>query len=269
MIGVILFDYLTYACKPLVVFHLFQLFKLKQNKILDFSTIEISMEPSASCLLTASLCSITASDPFLFSVACWATLQLSWTIILLASQLWQISRQMTTFEVSNLGRYGFMGGRGSTSLGSQMGHRHQHQQFGDSEGSGETSGHDHSHPHKHKLGGCGTGFLMQLTGLDVFTKGRAADGLARAGKATNPFDVGIVSNCKDFWTSGRELGVEYERLYNVPAEGFQEAKLRKMREDEDDIHAGTDRRKKKGLFMGINLGIGRSNREGYEPVNQV
>jgi palmitoyltransferase len=51
---------------------------------------------------------MTAYDAFLVSVACWATLQLSWTSILLASQFWQIARQMTTLEVSNLGRYGFM-----------------------------------------------------------------------------------------------------------------------------------------------------------------
>ena len=45
---------------------------------------------------------------------------------MLASQLWQVARQMTTLEVSNLGRYGFMGGRGGASLSGQMGHRHQH-----------------------------------------------------------------------------------------------------------------------------------------------
>jgi len=60
---------------------------------------------------------------FLFSVAVWSTLQLIWTIVLLVSQLVQIARQMTTLEVSNLGRYGYMGARGS-SLATQMGHRH-------------------------------------------------------------------------------------------------------------------------------------------------
>lgn len=105
--------------------------------------MEITAEPSSMCLLSSDLCALTASDPFLFSVACWATLQLSWTIILLLSQLWQVSRQMTTFEVSNLGRYGYMGGRGGTGLTSQTGHRHQHQQLGDGEGSVEGAGHNH------------------------------------------------------------------------------------------------------------------------------
>jgi len=65
---------------------------------------------------------------------------------------------------------------------------------------------------------------MNLLGFDRFTKGKAVNGLARAGKASNPFDLGFVGNCKDFWTKGKELGVEYEQLYDVPLEGFREAK---------------------------------------------
>ncbi|KIL64574.1 hypothetical protein M378DRAFT_579116 [Amanita muscaria Koide BX008] len=40
----------------------------------------------------------------------------------------------------------------------------------------------------------------------------------RASKASNPFDIDIVSSCKDFRTPGRELGMEYETLYHVPKE---------------------------------------------------
>ncbi|THH04053.1 hypothetical protein EW145_g5805 [Phellinidium pouzarii] len=231
VVGVIVFDYLAFAY---------------------FSSIEILEVPSSSCLLPDQLCAVTAYDPFLFSVACWSTLQLLWTTVLLISQLYQITRQMTTFEVSNLGRYGFMGGRGGTSLASQMGHRHQHAPLG---------GGDEAQTHKHKHVGCG-GMLMQLTGFDAFTKGRAADGLARASKATNPFDLGIVGNCRDFWTKGRELGVEYERLYDVPLEGFREAKRRREKDDEE---GGGHSRKSKSHFMGFSLGIGRGSRAGYEP----
>ncbi|TDL26845.1 hypothetical protein BD410DRAFT_472071 [Rickenella mellea] len=260
--GIIVFDYLTYSY---------------------FSMITPVPDPSAYCILPTSLCAITAADPFMFSVAAWATLQLSWTFILLASQFWQIARQMTTFEVSNLGRYGFMGGRGGQSLSSQMGHRHQHHGSASPGGGGPDSamGDDatdadgssvggHSHAHKHKHGACGTGFIMHLTGLDFFTKGKAADGLARASSATNPFDLGFTGNCMDFWTSGRELGVEYERLYDVPVGGFREAKMRMEREEEED---GTERervgRKGKGLFMGMGFNFGRGRSAGYEPVNQA
>lgn len=71
---------------------------------------------TASCLLTADLCSATDYDAFLFSVVCWAALQLTWTLVLLGAQTWQITRQLTTLETSNLGRYGFMGGKGGVSL---------------------------------------------------------------------------------------------------------------------------------------------------------
>lgn len=243
-----------------------------------FSNISVSTNPtniSPSCPLPTELCAITAADPFLVSVAVWSTLQLSWTIVLLASQVWQIARQMTTLEVSNLGRYGFMGGRGGASLSGQMGHQNQHRQVSaspdpDDGTSLEGVSPGHVHQHVSVCGGCGSGFLMNLLGLDRFTKGKATTGLARAGKATNPFDLGVVGNCKDFWTAGRELGVEYDKLYDVPLEGFRQAKLRREREDNEDDHSMNSRKSmRKNLLMGLGLGRVGSSRAGYEPVNQV
>lgn len=196
---------------------------------------------------------------------------------------------MTTLEVSNLGRYGFMGGRGGASYAGQMGHRHRHgggpipgldtedtALVGDASSSSSGSSGRNTHNHRHKsCGGCGSGFLMNLLGFDRFTKGKAVDGLTRAGKASNPFDLGFVGNCKDFWTKGRELGVEYEQLYDVPLEGFREAKKRRMeREDFADGEGVGDSRKpksgRKSLFMGLGLGGSSSARRGgYEPVSQA
>ncbi|EKM76159.1 hypothetical protein AGABI1DRAFT_108919 [Agaricus bisporus var. burnettii JB137-S8] len=262
--GIILFDYLTFGY---------------------FSSIQTSQDPSQispSCILPSDLCYLVSQDSFLVSVALWSTLQLTWTIVLLASQLWQVARQMTTLEVSNLGRYGYMGGRGGASYAGQMGHRHRHggspiagldtedtALVGDA--SSTSSGHQ-THQHR-SCAGCGSGFLMNLLGFDRFTKGKAVDGLARAGKASNPFDLGFFGNCKDFWTKGRELGVEYETLYDVPLEGFREAKRRRTERDDDGDSSsiGGDGRKKsgrKGLFMGLGIG-GSARRGGYEPVNQV
>ncbi|KAF7369783.1 Palmitoyltransferase [Mycena venus] len=266
VMGVGLFDYLTYAY---------------------FSSVPIPVPSegtptgSSSCPLPASLCAVTAHDAFLVAVAAWATLQLSWTSILLASQLWQIARQMTTLEVSNLGRYGFMGGRGGASLNGQMGHRHSHQAAApvvegvdggelDPSASGAPTGAAHTHS--------STGFLMNLLGFDRFTRGRAASGLARASKASNPFDLGMVRNCRDFWTKGKELGVEYERLYDVPMEGFEEARKRREREEDmegEGLSVGTSARKggRKGILesLGMSMGMGRagSSRGGYEPISQV
>ena len=196
---------------------------------------------------------------------------------------------MTTLEVSNLGRYGFMGGmsgRGG-SLAAQMSHRHNHAPFqaaADADDALSTemtpaSGHAHGpgrHPHHHHAGGCSTGFFMQLLGLDRFTSGKAANGLARAGHAANPFNAGVVGNCRDFWTRGRELGVEYERLYEIPVEGLREAKRRREHEEGEEvgmISGGT--RKGPGLRQKLLLGLGiggpsaRAARGGYEPVSQV
>ena len=247
----------------------------------DFSSSVPTTPPgdiSPSCPLPGDLCAITAYDSFLVSVACWATLQLLWTIILLASQLWQVARQMTTLEVSNLGRYGFMGGRGGASMSGQMSHRHGRRHdsgidtedaslAGNDSGSNTPTGSVHRHSHSGCCAGCGSGFLMNLLGFDRFTKGKAVDGLARAGKASNPFDLGIVGNCKDFWTAGKELGVQYEVLYDVPLEGFREAKRRRDREaEEEGIRKPLTR---KGLFMGFGLGRPSGSRGGYEPVSQV
>ncbi|KAL0566708.1 palmitoyltransferase akr1 [Marasmius crinis-equi] len=95
------------------------------------STLDIS----SSCFDSTDLCLTTQYDTFLVSVTAWANLQLSWTIVLLASQFWQIVKRMTTLEVVNLGGYGFMGGRGGSSMQGQMGHSHSH---GRGRGQGKT-----------------------------------------------------------------------------------------------------------------------------------
>ncbi|KAK7684441.1 hypothetical protein QCA50_012388 [Cerrena zonata] len=254
VIGIITFDYLTFAY---------------------FSAVPIPTDRSTispSCVLPDNLCVITSYDTFLVSVAAWSTLQLSWTLVLLFSQFWQVARQMTTLEVSNLGRYGFMGGRGGATMTGQMGHRHA--VASNSSGDLATPGGHHHHNHG-SCGGCGGGFLMSLLGFDRFTKGKAADGLKRAAKAPNPFDLGIIGNCKDFWTTGKELGVEYDRLYDVPGEGFVEAKRKRQLEEGDDLHSldsgggGGRKNIRKSLLMGLGFGRGGSSRAGYEPLSQV
>ncbi|KAG8968726.1 palmitoyltransferase akr1 [Tulasnella sp. 425] len=263
VLGIISFDYLTvaYFSTPAPTPP-----RSAEPPMLSTSPPEPSEDDLASCLLPDPLCSAVRRDAFLFSVAAWSTLQLTWTVVLLASQLWQIARQMTTLEVSNLGRYGFMGGRGGSSMVGQQGHQHLSGDAGDE----ISSAHHHAHGHKKA-----TGFLLSVLGFDRFTKGKAADGLKKAAHAPNPFDLGWIGNCKDFWTKGKELGVEYEMLYDVPPEGFREAKRRRAREEaEDGFSSGYKRNS--GMFartmmMGRNLtglGGGRSRGYGgYEPVS--
>jgi palmitoyltransferase len=116
---------------------------------------------------------------------------------------------------------------------------------------------------------------MNLLGFDRFTRGKAVNGLARAGKASNPFDLGVFGNCRDFWGKGRELGVEYEVLYDVPVEGFREARRRRReREREEGAGAGVGGSGRKGLFTMGGFGLSGStsasaSRAGYEPVSQT
>lgn len=153
------------------------------------------------CDFSTVLCRGVKLDPFLIATAAWATLQLSWTSVLAISQLYQIMRQMTTFEVSNLGRYGYMGGRGGTSLREQDGAMAKVYRANP----GAAEGHSEECKHKHAHGRCGlpgricgalwmkiTGPLMRLLGFDRFTKGKAVSGMARARRDQNPFDLGIV-----------------------------------------------------------------------------
>lgn len=223
------------------------------------------------CQTLPAICGAYTHAPFLFGVTSWATLQLTWTIILLLSQIWQVTRQMTTLEVSNLGRYGFMGGRGGTSLREQGGAMANHMQtshvggqasssatvealgagagqsgaeedgltipdagsgLADSTTIGPRSGRTHpSHRRSHGFVGlvcgglrrlCANGHLLQLLGLDRFTKGAAGRGmkLAQEQGGGNPFDMGAIANCADFWTRGQTLGVDYRALYVIPSEGF-------------------------------------------------
>jgi len=85
-------------------------------------------------------------------------------------------------------------------------------------------------------------------------------------------------NCRDFWTMGREVGVEYGSVYDVPMEGFEE--VRRRREAEREEHDGGGRGgaaggsggsgsgSGKGLLarLGLRMGAGR---RGYEPLSQV
>ncbi|KAK0544456.1 palmitoyltransferase akr1 [Tilletia horrida] len=231
-------------------------------------------DETSSCILPSSICAASSYDAYLFSLTCWAALQLTWTTILLVAQSWQIMRQLTTLEVSNLGRYGYMGGKSGSSAMAQTGMveraaaaaatsgasgvgqantsqqaskatqalRQQQQAdaaaaegddgMADSSGSGERdtilplhtprsrgAGSSHGHAHKHGVlavvGGAGN-WLLSIVGLDLYTRGKAGEGLKRAGQASNPFDRGYIANCEDFWTRGKKLGVRYEELYELP-----------------------------------------------------
>ncbi|KAI5475300.1 Palmitoyltransferase AKR1 [Pseudohyphozyma bogoriensis] len=196
---------------------------------------EKAPEAPAEAYCTNVICTAAQYDTFALAVVFWSALQLSWTIILLGAQLWQVCRQMTTLEVSNVGRYGYMGGKPGISAAGQQGFIEKYTQTpADGGAEGHTHGPACNHGGKKSGGAKKAPFLFKILGIDRFTNGKAAEGLAKAGKVTNPFDLGLVKNCYDFWGRGRELGVEYTRLYEVPTGGFAKAvRDRKRREKED------------------------------------
>jgi hypothetical protein len=108
---------------------------------------------------------------------------------------------MTTLEVSNLGRYGYMGGRGilhnqgrqTGMVGAGMGMSGASEEGAPDEHAGHRHGHGHGH-HAHSHSPCKacTAPLMKILGLDRFTKGKAVSGMRRAGMDQNPFDLGVV-----------------------------------------------------------------------------
>ena len=230
----------------------FQPRKLTLDRPTDFSqlpsrpnpTPENPATPESTCIIPGPLCTAARADAFGLAIILWATLQLTWTLILLAAQLWQICRQMTTLEVSNVGRYGFMGGRPGTGVPM---HRASIATLGEGEEGATDHQHDGECEHGHasrRMSAASTSsgsrdaskssFLLKILGIDRFTKGKAAEGLAHAGDVPNPFDLGMYGNCVDFWSRGRELGVAYERLYEIPDGGFRRAvRDRKRREKEN------------------------------------
>lgn len=251
VVGIVVWDYLAYQCAwrggKQFEGHSFgwNSLTLLFHDPADFSLNSPPYVPkiNSSCLLPTSLCAATEYDGFLFSCMLWASLQLTWTSVLLIAHSWQISRQMTTLEVSNLGRYGYMGGRGGSSMSSQTHFMESRAEAspsslvaqggqsndgsggdgggsGDDHGDGASSGRPHQHASlTHVMRGTGN-WLLSIVGLDLYTKGKGGEGLKKASRSQNPFDQGLLINCEDFWTRGRVLGVKYEELYDVPPGGF-------------------------------------------------
>jgi len=83
--------------------------------------------------------------------------------------------------------------------------------------------------------GCSTGFLMHLLGFDCFMSSKAVNGLAHAGHVANPYNIGILGNCRNLWTQGSKLGIEYDQVYKIPAEGLHKAKRRHEYEEDVDV----------------------------------
>ena len=119
VIGILLFSRLSAGCKPLSSLSLSLSF-LRLVADNECTRSDFSLSPSlpseTTCSFPRPICTASNYDTFALSITIWAVLQLSWTLVLLGVQVWQICKQVTTLEVSNLGRYGYMGGKVRLSL---------------------------------------------------------------------------------------------------------------------------------------------------------
>lgn len=231
----------------------------------------------AHCWVGGGMCDVFMTDTFALLSILWASLQLSWTVVLLFAQLWQVARQMTTLEVANVGRFGYMGGLPGQSARTQSGLIEKRRQAKQQQqrsaaavaaaavaaGAGGSMADDDNDEVDGQLsaassapppadgtvpaynGGASTTrlgaqsvrkatFLLRILGLDRFALSSSSSSSRSAPAATahvdasqddgtksNPFDVGLLGNCIDFWTKGQALNVDYVALHSVPPGGFR------------------------------------------------
>lgn len=187
----------------------------------------VSADASDSCnLLSPGLCKVVNSDGYTFLLAIWITLQLIWVVMLIATQLIQVSRAMTTYENMmgiNTGTGNVATAFSSTGTPLDPNHATVAPPSGAAPASALSS--------KQK-----GGMLRQwsrLLGVDPFLETIAGRGAA-TGKdkkiKKNPYSRGCILNCKDFWCdpapifSQRENGtailggdkVDYTVMYESP-----------------------------------------------------
>src|SRR2546421_7840948 len=76
--------------------------------------IDIAAMPlpsNAQCkILPMEICQPLVIDAYTTILAIWAALQLTWLTLLVVVQYYQITRGITTHELSNLQKYGYVGG---------------------------------------------------------------------------------------------------------------------------------------------------------------
>lgn len=153
-------------------------------------------------LIPAPLSAAVEFHGVLFYSSAWVTMMAAWLMILFVMQLVQISRQLTTFEASNVGRYGFMGGRADANMSTQKGFMQQQAERMIAAGMRPEEAHARLHGCAHGRKKTPLGIvkalgssLLSIVGLDLYTRGKGGQGLSRSTAAANPFDKGLVANC--------------------------------------------------------------------------
>lgn len=204
---------------------------------LTLAYLEVLPEPAEShcTILDDTLCTQFFKDPLTIITNGWASLQLTWTFILVFVHLTQIARNITTLETM---RERMQVGPIVTAMTTGTPSADAAAIGGPESGSAPTQG--HAHAHNKKKGGCLSQW-SKLLGIDTFItiafqgyKGSQQTKVERQRRRRgNPFYRGIFRNCQDFWMDGPVFGrkrepcrallggesVDYASLYDVPGGG--------------------------------------------------
>ncbi|KAI1803050.1 ankyrin [Daldinia bambusicola] len=198
-----------------------------------FSELPQSASKGECLILAESICAVVNADPYTVLLGIWTTLQLTWVGMLIFVQFVQVARAMTTYE----NMYGIQDGSASslgsafTSTGAPLDPNHPDVAAPPSAAADPLGTGRGAHAHKHKS------FLKQwgrLLGVDTFIEtatGRGAATGKKLRKKRNPYNKGLVQNCRDFWCDPapvfgrRETGdamlggekINYTEIYESPA----------------------------------------------------
>ena len=187
--------------------------KLQSSLTIDISSITLPV--GAECkILPMDLCEPLITDPYTTILTFWTAAQLLWLTLLVVVQYYQIARGITTQELSNLQRYGFLGG-GNVTAEDRM-------QEGVSSRLPPLSKPDSMHSSRFQR-------CLRILGVEQFFttfKDKRKRAVTQR-RGMNPFDQGgCWTNCADFWAVPTHLNEESTRGWlesglHVKGLGFQ------------------------------------------------
>lgn len=165
-------------------------------------------------------CAAVAWNGSLFYTGVWLLITEVWITFLLGSQVYQVSRQMTTFEFINVSRHGYMGGRADGHMlgQGQAGYIKLQSEHLQSQGLSPKQAKlllrfgTHERPSKCSALLSGPRALAAIVGVNLSTRQPVPHALKG-----NPFDHGFVGNWLDFLSRGKRYGIDYTHLYHDPS----------------------------------------------------
>ena len=167
--------------------------------IIDISSLQLP--EGAECkILSMSVCEPLITDPYTTLLTIWTAGQLSWLTLLVLVQYYQIVRGITTHELTNVRKYGYLGGS-TVTIEDRM-------QEGVSSRLPPIA--RASSPPPSRFNKC-----LRILGVEQFLttfRDRRRQVVAQR-QGMNPFDQGFWTNCGDFWAVPTHVNEESSRSW--------------------------------------------------------